>query len=93
MRSAPRIGDRLRREIESHASAHVPIAEIGRRVGETAERLGVPRPSYERVRTLVHEARRLRYQNTAGVLVDVTFRTAPPTAVVEHLSGTRSRRR
>jgi hypothetical protein len=38
----------------------IPIAEVNRRVGTEAERLGLTRPSYERVRELVHLARRLQ---------------------------------
>jgi hypothetical protein len=37
-----------------------PIAEVNRRVGEEAERLGLTRPSYQRIRELVHEARNIR---------------------------------
>jgi hypothetical protein len=68
---------------------NVPIAEVNRRVGEQAERLGLRRPSYQRVRELVHESRRIRRgPTTASVLVDVAFRVRPPTAVLDHLSGT-----
>jgi hypothetical protein len=67
----------------------VPIAEVNRRLGEEAERLGVPRPSYQRVRELVHEARRLRGRRptTGSVLVDIAFRVRPPVAFLEHVSG------
>jgi len=67
----------------------VPIAEINRRVGREAERLGLQRPSYQRVRVLVHHSRRLRRSRptTATVLVDVTLRVRPPEAIIDHLSG------
>jgi hypothetical protein len=66
----------------------VPIAETCRQVGREAERLGLPRPSYERIRELVHEARRLRRgPSTASVLLDVAVRARPPEAVLDHLSG------
>jgi len=67
----------------------VPIAEINRRVGREAERLGLRRPSYQRVRVLVHHSRRLRRSRptTATVLVDVTLRVRPPEAIIDHLSG------
>ncbi len=42
-----------------------PIAETCRRVGAEAERLGLFRPSYQRIRVLVHEARRVRRGPTA----------------------------
>jgi hypothetical protein len=66
----------------------VPIAETCRRVGREADRIGVARPSYERVRLLVHESRRIRRgPSTASVLVDVTFRARPPDALLDHISG------
>jgi hypothetical protein len=86
--SAPRIGPRLLRAIERLAAKDWPIAEINRRVGAEAEALGVPRPSYERVRMLVHRTRRLRRQPTlAEVAVDVAFRARPPDAILDHVSG------
>ena len=70
----------------------VPIAETYRRVADHADRLGVPRPSYQRIRELVHESRRVRARrgpSTASVLLDVTLRVRPPEAVVDHLYGAR----
>jgi hypothetical protein len=65
-----------------------PIAEIYRRVADEAERLGYPRPSYQRIRVLVHESRRIRRQSsTAGVLAEVILRARPPEALLDHLSG------
>ena len=66
----------------------MPIAEVRRRVGAEADRLGLPRPSYERVRELVHESRGLRAQITTGeVLLDVAFRVRPPDAIAAQISG------
>ena len=66
----------------------VPIAETCRRIGSEAERIGLARPSYERVRLLVHESRRIRRgPSTAKVLADVALRVRPPEAVLDHLSG------
>jgi hypothetical protein len=66
----------------------VPIAETCRRVGSEAERIGLTRPSYERVRLLVHESRRIRRgPSTAKVLADVALRVRPPEAVLDQLSG------
>jgi hypothetical protein len=85
---APRIGPSLIEAIVRLDDVRVPIAEINRRVGEEAERLGLRRPSYQRVRELVHESRRLRRRpTTASVLVDVAFRVRPPTAIIDHLAG------
>ena len=67
----------------------MPIAELCRRTGDAAERLGLPRPSYERVRTLVHEfRRRRRYKPTTGeVLWEVAVRARPPDHFLKHISG------
>jgi hypothetical protein len=88
---APRISPRLLEAIARFDDRRVPIAETARRVGREAEKLGLPRPSYERVRALVHQLRRaraLRGPSTAAVLVDIAFRLRPPEALLDHLSGT-----
>ena len=65
---ATSISPRLLELIEQLAQRKLPIAEINRRVGTAAAKRGVPRPSYERVRVLVNEARRLRREpSTAAV--------------------------
>jgi hypothetical protein len=85
---APRISPRLIKALVRFDDRAVPIAETNRRVGREAERLGLPRPSYERIRELVHEARRIRRgPTTASVLLDVAFRARPPDAVLDHISG------
>jgi hypothetical protein len=88
---APRIRTELLEAVVRHDDRRHPIAETCRRVGRDAERLGLTRPSYQRVRELVHESRRLRQNRgptTTSVLVDVAFRLRPPIAVLDHLSGT-----
>ncbi|HEU4942216.1 MAG TPA: hypothetical protein VFT18_03060 [Gaiellaceae bacterium] len=87
-RFAARIPDRLLRRLVKLDDRRVPIAETHRRLGAEAERLGLTRPSYERVRMLVHESRRWRRgPSTATVLVDVAFRVRPPDAIADQLSG------
>ena len=84
---APRIPRRLLDEIERQSQRTVPIAEMNRCVGRAASRMGVYRPSYERVRVLVHTARRLRRQGRASVTtvaLDVAFRVKPPDAILLH---------
>jgi hypothetical protein len=82
---APRLSPRLLDFIETVSVRRVPIAEINRLVGAEAERLGLPRPSYQRVRVLVHEARELRrgYVSAAEILVDVATRARSPHAYAE----------
>lgn len=85
---APRISPKLLEAIVRFDKTSRPIAETSRRVGHEAEQLGLPRPSYERVRELVHMMRRMRRgPTTASVLLDVAFRLRPPEAVVDHVSG------
>jgi hypothetical protein len=86
--AAARISDRLRRIVERADDGVTPIAEIWRRVGAEAERLGVARPSYEAVRLIVHD-RRERYQgpSTAQVAVEVAYRARPPEALLDHVAG------
>jgi len=61
-------------------------------VGSEAERLGLPRPSYERVRVLVHALRTARRKaqrrpSTASVLLDVAMRVRPAEALLDHIAG------
>src|SRR4051794_41412172 len=49
----------------------LPYAEIARRIGREAERLGAARPSYQRVRQLVHASRERRARRRPEVVGDV----------------------
>jgi hypothetical protein len=85
---APRFSPRLIDAIVRLDDRMVPIAEVNRRVGEEAERMGLRRPSYQRVRVLVHQLRRVRKQpTTAAVLFEVAARARPPEAFLDHVSG------
>ena len=87
---APRIAPALVEALVSLDDRRLPIAEINRRLGEEAERLGLRRPSYQRVRELVHEIRRLQREaepTTGSVLIDIMFRARPPEAFLDHISG------
>lgn len=89
-RSAAHIPDRLYRRLDKLDDRTVPIAETYRRIATQAEEWGLARPSYERIRTLVHQSRRwkrARGPSTSTVLLDVTFRVRPPAAIVDHLAG------
>jgi hypothetical protein len=66
-----------------------PIAETYRRVAALAEKLGLPRPSYESIRRLVHAARSGQRDPSIGqVLLDIDLRRRPPEAIVDALAGT-----
>ena len=73
--AAPRISPRLVAVIVRATRERVPFAEIARRVGREADRLGLSRPSYEQVRVLAHEAieHRERRRELAGSLADAAF--------------------
>ena len=82
MRFASHFSLRLLDEVDDLSAQSVPIAEINRRVGAKAQRLGVTKPSYERVRQLVHEARDLRrgYVSALEICIDVATRVQSPRA-------------
>ena len=87
---APRIPDRLLKALDRLDDRSVPIAETARRLGDEADRLGITRPSYQRIRVLVHISRRMRRgPTTSSILVDVAFRVRPPDALIDHLAGIR----
>ncbi len=73
MRFASHFSLRLLDEVDRLSEQRIPIAEINRRVGAKAERLGVTKPSYERVRQLVHEARELHcgYVSAVEILMEI----------------------
>ena len=89
-RLAARVTERLYKQLVELDDRSVPIAETYRRVASEAERMGLTRPSYERIRVLVHQSRRWkrsRGPSTTSVLVDVAFRLRPPEAVLDQISG------
>jgi len=85
---APRISPRLLRALDRLDDPRLPIAELNRRLGAEAERLGLRRPSYQRVRELVHRLRSLRRgPSTSRVLVEIALRARPPEAFLDQISG------
>ncbi len=56
--AAPRLDPRLLTAIARLDDSTLPIAETYRKCRGAAEELGIPRPSYERVRLHVQEIRR-----------------------------------
>jgi hypothetical protein len=86
---APRISPRLLAALVRLDDRRLPFAEVNRRIGAEAAKLGLARPSYQRIRVLLRQSRRLRRlrPSTTQLLVEVAFRARPPTAVLDHLSG------
>jgi hypothetical protein len=87
--AAARLDGRLLDALTQLDARGRPIAETHRQLGALASELGLARPSYERVRVLVHELRALQPQrrdpSLGRVLVDVAFRARPPEAVLDHI--------
>jgi hypothetical protein len=79
--AAPRVERDLLVAIARLDDASLPIAETYRRSREVAERLGIPRPSYELVRQHVKAVRRRRDLNRMkrDILIDFALhhRSAP----------------
>jgi hypothetical protein len=87
--AAPLSSKPLRRKLKRLAEQPLSIAEINRRVGERAWELGLVRPSYHRVRQLVHEERdRLREPSWGQLLFEVDARLRTPDALLDKLAGT-----
>jgi hypothetical protein len=64
--AGPRLDPRLRKAVIRLDDTSVPFAEIYRRSREHAAELDIPRPSYECVRMLLHDARRERARRRAN---------------------------
>ena len=61
-----------------------PIAETNRRLGTVADELGLPRPSYEQVRVLVHGLRAgKRHPGVGTLLLEVALRERAPQTLFE----------
>ena len=90
--SAARLEEWLLTAIDRADDGRSRIADVWRAVAVAAEREGRTRPSYERVRTGVHERReRSSTSSTGDVLLDVAFRVRSPEAILDHIAGTRVR--
>jgi hypothetical protein len=83
---APRLPQALLEAIVRFDDRTHPIAETCRRVGAEADRLGLTRPSYQRIRVLVHESRRIRRSSsTAALLWSLTLPLRSPEELVERI--------
>lgn len=77
--AAPRLDPRLLKALVRLDDDSVPILETYRRSREIAARLDIPRPSYECVRLLLHDARRqkARRHATRDTLIDIALYIKP----------------
>ena len=87
--AAPRLDRRLLEEIVRLDDPARPIAELHRTLREAAARLDVPRPSYECLRLLMHDARRERARTRANrrTLIRVALYLDGPEALHRLESG------
>lgn len=85
--AAPRLDPRLLAAIKRLDDSSVPIAETYRRCRRVAIKLGIPRPSYERVRLEVRDIRRERERArvTRKLILDVLLYQRPLDALNEIL--------
>ena len=84
--AAPRLDHRLLAAIGDLDRRDRPIADTNRKVGVVAAALGLPKPSYEQVRTIVHASRNgKRYYGLVDAYVDLTFQMAPAPEIVRRL--------
>jgi hypothetical protein len=85
--AAPRISESLVAALKRLDDPRRPIAETHRLLGSLAEQLGLPRPSYEQVRVVVHSLRAGRREIPVGdVLLRVALRGLPPSALQDLLA-------
>ena len=86
----------LLREVVRLDDRRLPIAELARSVGAEADRRGVTRPSYERVRQLVHESRALRRRrgpSALQVLAEASAGLRPIGSTKDAIASPRDERR
>jgi hypothetical protein len=86
---APRIDRRLIRSLGRLDDPSRPIAETYRRACALATELGLLRPSYEQIRVLVHNERRLKEAGARQreLLWDVYVGRRPPRAIFDPRQG------
>ena len=95
--SAPRYHPQLIRAIRRLDDESLPIAEVWRRGGARADRLGVPRPGYDHVRRIIlaERARKAELREIRNEVVGTlaTGRVPDPVEALDRLSGVQGRAR
>src|SRR5688500_9187393 len=86
--SAPRVDPRLRTEARRLARRSVRAADACRLLGARAERLGVPRPSYQTVRVLLRDGTVRRLNPSPGRHVLAGRRPTEHRAFLRRIAGT-----
>ena len=89
--AAPRVERALLESAVALDDGSVPVAETYRLLRDVAEQLGVPRPSYERIRTHLRVARQLEVEQrlvrerVRELLLQLALNTRPADSVVREL--------
>ena len=88
----------LLREVVRLDDRRLPIAALARSIGAEADRRGFTRPSYERVRQLVHESRAMRRRRRRGpsalqVLAEAAAGIRPTGSTMDAIATPRDERR
>jgi hypothetical protein len=85
---APRIDARLVGAISRIDDGRRPIAETYREVSAVAKELELARPSYEQVRTVLHQLRARQRDPAIGqILLDISLQRRHPEALLHAVSG------
>jgi hypothetical protein len=81
--AAPRVEEEFLNALARIDDTSIPIAETYRKCREEAAKLDVPRPSYELVRIVIHEARREgeRRRANRNTILRVLLYQLPPDAL------------
>ena len=85
--AGPRLERRFLDGVVQLDDSTVPIAETYRRARDLAMQMGIPRPSYERLRVHLRAARRRQdeRQRARELLFQLAYNTRPADAVVQDL--------
>ena len=96
MRFSPRLHPFLVEQSWIHDDGRRPIAEIWRRVGLEAERVGLAAPGYHSVRAVVRAERERRAARNEALLIaldEATRRVPDGLRIIDHLAAATSHRR
>jgi hypothetical protein len=87
--AAPRVERKFLKRVAKLDDRAVPMAETYRRARDLALQMGIPRPSYERVRQHLHAARRREEERrrTRELILHLAYNTRPADQVVRELMG------
>jgi hypothetical protein len=87
--AAPRVERKFLKRVAKLDDRSLPMAETYRRARDLALQMGIPRPSYERIRQHLHAARRREEERrrTRELILHLAYNTRPADQVVRELMG------